>query len=102
LQRRMVTSVQCKVRVYMLTGFNFAKKDLLSKSDPYLVLRIGKKEFNEQENYQLDTDCPVFHKVYEFIPYFPGCPLLEISSYDYDSFFGDELIGKTQIDLDDR
>ena len=29
-------------------------------------------------------------------------PLVEISAYDYDDFFGDDLIGKTTLDLDDR
>jgi len=27
---------------------------------------------------------------------------LEIEAYDYDDLFGDDLIGKTVIDLDDR
>jgi hypothetical protein len=33
---------------------------------------------------------------------FPGAPPLEIEAYDYDMLFGDDLIGKTVIDLDDR
>lgn len=33
---------------------------------------------------------------------FPGAPVLEIIAYDYDDLFGDELIGETKIDLDDR
>ncbi len=32
-------------------GFNFAKKDMFSDSDPYLVLKCGKAEFNERDNY---------------------------------------------------
>jgi hypothetical protein len=63
---------------------------------------MGKNEFNERENYQLDEPNPQFHKCYEFIQQFPGSPVLEIKAYDYDDFFGDDLIGETVIDLDDR
>lgn len=35
----------------MIEGFNFAKRDLFSESDPYLIIRCGKTEFNEVENY---------------------------------------------------
>jgi len=33
---------------------------------------------------------------------FPGASPLEIECWDYDDLFGDDLIGKTVIDLDDR
>ena len=33
---------------------------------------------------------------------FPGAPPVEICAYDYDDFFGDDLIGKSMLDLDDR
>ena len=33
---------------------------------------------------------------------FPGAPRLKITAMDYDDFFGDDLIGYTYIDLDDR
>lgn len=93
---------KCKARVYVLEGFNFASRDRFSLSDPYLVLRMGATEFNESENYQLDTADPTFYKCYEFIIDLPGSPVLEIEAFDYNDFFGDELIGSTYIDLDDR
>jgi hypothetical protein len=40
--------------------------------------------------------------MYEFTVDFPGAPMIEIIANDYDDFFGDELIGKTFLDLDDR
>lgn len=40
--------------------------------------------------------------MYEFDAEFPGAPPLVIKAYDYDDLFGDDLIGKTTIDLDDR
>ncbi len=42
---------KCKVRLYVLEGFNFAKRDLFSESDPFLILKCGKTEFNERQNY---------------------------------------------------
>jgi Ca2+-dependent lipid-binding protein len=93
---------KCQIRLYMLEGFNFAAKDAFSPSDPYLVIKCGKNEFNEQKNYQLDTANPKFYKCYDFQVDFPGAPLVEIFAYDYDMFFGDELIGITRLDLDDR
>ena len=33
---------------------------------------------------------------------FPGCPLLDIKAMDYDDIFGDDLIGETTVDLEDR
>ena len=33
---------------------------------------------------------------------FPGCPPLIIDVVDYDMIFGDESIGVTKVDLEDR
>ena len=33
---------------------------------------------------------------------FPGCPMLDIKIYDHDDIFGDDLIGDTKVDLEDR
>lgn len=40
--------------------------------------------------------------MYEFEASFPGADPLKIDAYDYDDLFGDDLIGSTSIDLDDR
>lgn len=100
--RMMLTRTKAIVRVYVIEGFNFASKDIGTASDPYLVLTCGKKTFNEKENYQLDQMNPTFFKCYEFDTEFPGASPLVIKAFDYDTFFGDELIGQTTIDLDDR
>jgi hypothetical protein len=42
------TQTKCIVRLYVIEGFNFAQKDIFTKSDPYLVLKCGKTEFNER------------------------------------------------------
>ena len=40
--------------------------------------------------------------MYEFDAEFPGAAPIVIKALDYDDLFGDDLIGKTIIDLDDR
>ena len=50
----------------------------------------------------MDEPNPKFNEAFEFNARFPGAPPIEIEAYDYDDLFGDELIGKTSIDLDDR
>ena len=102
ISRLMLSKTKAIVRVYMIEGFNFANKDIGGASDPYLVLTCGKKVYNERDNYQLDQNDPVFYKMYEFDAEFPGAHPLNIQAYDYDDLFGDDIIGETTIDLDDR
>ena len=86
----------------MLDGFDFASRDLGSFSDPYVVVRCGEKVHNRRDKYQLDEPNPKFYETFEFNARFPGALPIEIEAYDYDDLFGDDLIGKTSIDLDDR
>ena len=46
LLSKMNEVIKTKARVYMLNGFNMAKRDLFSASDPYLKLRCGTKDVN--------------------------------------------------------
>ena len=93
---------KCLIRLYVIDGFDFASRDIGSASDPYLKLKCGKRKYTERDNYQLDQPNPKFYKMYEFDAEFPGAPPLVIKAMDYDDLFGDDLIGKTSIDLDDR
>jgi hypothetical protein len=62
------------VRAYMISGYDMAKRDVASESDPYLIIAVGDKVYNERDNYQLDARDPDFHKHYDFEAVFPGCP----------------------------
>lgn len=102
IKKQLLSKTQCKIELYVLEGFGLASRDIGSFSDPYLVIRCGNREISERDNYQLDkADCE-FYKLFEFTGEFPGAPMIEIEVFDFDDLFGDDLIGKTSIDLDDR
>lgn len=86
----------------MLHGVDLASRDIGSFSDPYLRITNGETVFNERKNYFLDNSNPRFNKLFKFKATFPGAPSIKIEVVDYDDLFGDDLIGTTWIDLDDR
>ena len=92
----------CEVNLYLVEGFDFASRDIGSFSDPYVILTLGSKVYNERDNYVTDEPNPKLYKMYKFVSDFPGSLPLEIEAYDYDDIFGDDLIGRTVVDLDDR
>lgn len=94
--------IKCRARLYVLTGFNLAKRDVLTQSDPYIIVRCGQQEYSKRDDYVVNSSSPDFYHSFEFLNDYPGSPALEIEVYDYDEFFGDDEIGTTQIDLDDR
>ena len=90
------------IRVYVISGFNFSSRDNGSFSDPFLRIECNKQIIDERDNYQLDEPNPDFYKCYDFKGKFPGTTPLKVEAFDYDLLFGDELIGCTYIDLEDR
>lgn len=102
LKRQLMASNACVVRLYAISAFNLSSRDNGSASDPYLYLQCNEKTYNERDNYQLDEPNPKFLKHYDFEGVFPGCSPLQIDIWDYDDIFGDDLIGTTVVDLEDR
>lgn len=103
LVRKLNEVQKTKVFVYVLEGFNFAQRDLFSESDPYVIVSCGKKyKKDNRDNYVLNDSSPKIYEHFMMQVDFPGAPRLKITAMDYDDFFGDDLIGYTYIDLDDR
>jgi len=102
LKRMLLRTSKMVVRIYMISGFDLASRDMGGFSDPYLILKLGKKKFDERKNYVMDDPHPNFCKHFDFETTFPGCPMLFIDAMDYDFLFGDDLIGSTSVDLEDR
>lgn len=86
----------------MISAYDLASRDNGGFSDPYLKISLGNKTYDECKNYIEDEPNPEFYKYYDFEATFPGCPPLVIEVMDYDLLFGDESIGVTSIDLEDR
>jgi len=43
----LLKTQKCIVRIYMIEGFDLASRDMGGFSDPYLILKLGKKVYNE-------------------------------------------------------
>ncbi|KAM8966810.1 fer-1-like protein 6 [Pelodytes ibericus] len=95
-------AVKVLIRVYVVAGFNLSPADPDGKSDPYIVLRLGKTEIKDRDNYIPKQLNPVFGRSFEMQATFPKDSLLTILIYDYDLIGSDDLIGETKIDLENR
>ena len=102
LQNLLLKKNECIVRVYMVNAYDLASRDIGGASDPYVKISCGEEEFSERDNYVLDEPNPDFCKHYDFPVVFPGCPPIRVDIMDYDDLFGDDLIGTSWIDLEDR
>ncbi|XP_053101941.1 fer-1-like protein 6 [Hemicordylus capensis] len=95
-------SVKVLIRVYIVAAFNLSPADPDGKSDPYIVLRLGKTEIKDRDNYIPKQLNPVFGRSFEIQASFPKESLLSVLIYDYDLIGSDDLIGETKIDLENR
>ncbi|KAJ8922149.1 hypothetical protein NQ315_004084 [Exocentrus adspersus] len=94
--------VRFLLRVYCVQGLNLRPKDRDGKSDPYLRLTLHDKTINDRENTIPRQVNPVFGKVYEFNGNFPNDHTLRIAIWDSDKGNNDDLIGETEIDIENR
>ncbi|XP_047457611.1 fer-1-like protein 6 isoform X2 [Mugil cephalus] len=94
--------VQVLIRVYIVSASNLHPADPDGKADPYIVLRLGKNEIKDRDNYIPKQLNPVFGRSFEMHAKFPHDSLLSVLIYDFDLVGGDDLIGETRIDLENR
>nr|XP_061799780.1 fer-1-like protein 6 [Nerophis lumbriciformis] len=96
------TPVQVLIRVYIVSASNLHPADPDGKADPYVVVQLGKNEIKDRDNYIPKQLNPVFGRSFEIQATFPQESLLSVLIYDYDMVGGDDLIGETRIDLENR
>lgn len=50
------------VRLYMVSAFDLASRDNGGESDPFLIIKLGDKVYNDRVNYLEDEPNPVWCK----------------------------------------
>ncbi|XP_055284467.1 fer-1-like protein 6 isoform X3 [Moschus berezovskii] len=94
--------VKVLIRVYIVAAFNLSPADPDGKSDPYIVIKLGKTEIKDRDKYIPKQLNPVFGRSFEIQATFPKESLLSVLIYDHDLIGTDDLIGETRIDLENR
>ncbi|KAF7282748.1 hypothetical protein GWI33_002001 [Rhynchophorus ferrugineus] len=94
--------LQYILRVYVIRGLGLTPKDSNNKSDPYIMLQLGKQTVNDREGYIACQSNPIFGKCYELHGNFPEDHSLTIKVLDRDTVTADDLIGETKIDVENR
>ncbi|XP_043918777.1 otoferlin isoform X5 [Protopterus annectens] len=90
------------VRVYVVRATDLHPADINGKADPYIVIKLGKTEIKDKENYISKQLNPVFGKSFDIEATFPMESMLTVSIFDWDLVGTDDLIGETKIDLENR
>ncbi|CAI2734909.1 unnamed protein product [Schistosoma spindalis] len=90
------------VRLYVIRAIKLHPTDPNGKSDPYLIVSLGKCVINDRDDYKPKTLNPVFGKYYEFVAHLPMDSLLSIQMMDHERVGADTLIGETHIDIENR
>ncbi|XP_076612929.1 otoferlin isoform X6 [Chaetodon auriga] len=90
------------VRVYVVRATDLHPADINGKADPYVVIKLGKSDVRDKENYISKQLNPVFGKSFDIEATFPMESMLTVSVYDWDLVGTDDLIGETKIDLENR
>merc|ERR1712013_476847 len=90
------------LRLYILRGIRLTPKDDDGSCDPYLVVTFGKKfKYSTRSRYLSNTLNPNFFESLTIPCSIPGTAKLSINVWDWDGI-GDDLVGGTTIDVEDR
>ena len=90
------------VRVYLLKAYNLPPMDLNGSCDSYPVVEMGETKFDDKEALIEAHLNPNYYSSYEIPASLPGNGDLKISIYDYDKIGLNDLVGSTQIDIENR
>lgn len=86
------------LQVRVIEGRDLMPMDMTGKSDPYVVLQLGKETFKTR--YIAQDLNPVWNEVFTF-DVLTGQEQLNVQVFDYDEFGSDDFCGKCVLQLDD-
>ncbi|XP_072177496.1 myoferlin-like [Diadema setosum] len=96
------TPVECVIRIYVVKGIDLQPQDPSGLADPYLKIKLGKTKIDDEDDYLPNTLNPVFGKMFEVKTFLPVHKDLKITVMDKDLLSKDDIIGETEIDLENR
>jgi len=95
-------STDVLIRVYCVAAVGLAPLDFGGNCDPYLVVKCGKTSVNNKDDYIAKNLNPVFGKMFQMKAKLPRDSKLTVKVYDHDLIGANDLIGSTDIDIEDR
>ncbi|GAB6020839.1 hypothetical protein CHUAL_003493 [Chamberlinius hualienensis] len=100
-ERLLTMSGQYQLRLYLVRAYNLPIKDFRS-SDPYVRVKIGDREAEVPDSVRQNSINPIFGCLYETTINWPKDVEILIDVMDKDLLSGDDLIGSTLINIDER
>lgn len=101
-KRNIMVEQPVIVRVYVVKAVNLRSRDVYGQSDAFIKVELGSQAISDRAHYIPNQSNPIFGKRFQLSAVIPRNTLLKVSIYDNDSLSGDDLIGTTVIDLEDR
>eukprot|EP00397_Hematodinium_sp_SG-2012_P000120 GEMP01000120.1.p1 GENE.GEMP01000120.1~~GEMP01000120.1.p1 ORF type:complete len:2655 (+),score=533.33 GEMP01000120.1:60-8024(+) len=89
------------VHVYVLTARNLSSVDLISQSEPYLLLETSCASVTGEQIQEGDNQDPNFYEHFQIAAQLPGATTLKIKVMAKGTL-SDSLIGEVAVDLEDR
>ncbi|XP_033149587.1 otoferlin [Drosophila busckii] len=102
VMKSLAEAMTLLVRVYIVQGIHIRPRDWTTDSDCYVKLSLAGKTLSDRAHYIPNQSNPIFGRYFELEAALPADHMLEIWLYDQDDKGKDNLIGYTQIDLEDR
>ena len=91
-----------EVRLYVLTASNLRPADSSGTSDPYVIVKLGDQTKGSRDTHLSGVVNAEFYSSFLLGADLPGCSKLRVEVWDHDLFSSDDLIGATEIDLEER
>ena len=89
------------VRLYVLRAGDLPERSG-DKPDPFMRAKLGKQTLGSRKDAMSNTTEPAFFKIFTFKTTLPGESVVRLEVVDHNSLNFDEVIGYTEIDLEDR